>query len=69
MTRSLYVALGNSDKPYICPLCKFDDFSKEIDSLKATIQTLSDEIKTLKSKASSFGKKQVSHPTNHNLSS
>ena len=59
----------------ICPVfagpVTYDDFHKEIDSLKATIQTLSDEIKTLKSKESIdclSGEEQMSYPTNQKLS-
>ena len=47
MTKKLYVALGQSDEPYLCPHCAFAQYEQEIDSLKDQVKSLSEELTLL----------------------
>ena len=52
MTKKLYLALSESDNPYICPHCKLTSYQDKINSLKGTIKTL---LRYLKSKEEPTG--------------
>ena len=57
MTKKLYVALGQSDDPYLCPHCAFAEYEQEIDSLKDQVKSLSEELTLLnmqQSKSNNF---------------
>ena len=47
MTKKLYVALGQSDDPYLCPHYAFAEYEHEIDSLKDEVKSLSEELTLL----------------------
>lgn len=53
MTKKLYLTLGQSEEPYICPHCKLNAYQEEINNLKGTIKSLTDELTHLKSKEES----------------
>ena len=53
MTRKMYIALGQSEEVYYCPHCKSVIYQEEINSLKNTINELSEIISDLKSKVDS----------------
>ena len=50
MSKKLYIAIGKSNDPYVCPHCKFDAQQKEVDKLRDTVKTVSNELALLKSK-------------------
>ena len=50
MSKKLYITIGKSNDPFFCPHCKFDAQQKEVDKLRDTVKTLSNELALLKSK-------------------
>ena len=49
LNRDKFIAASNSPVPFFCPCCRLDKHDSEIDFLKASIRSLSDELLAVKS--------------------
>ena len=50
MSKKFYIALGEIDEPYFCPNCCVFAYKKEIESIKATVASLSEELSLMQDK-------------------